>query len=114
MRGHRGAALLDRPGETDLSAHVDFRALAEATGIPTFGPVGQGDFLQRLGIMQRAQTLKARAGEAERGAVDAALARLIAPDQMGTLFRVMAVGDGRSATPAGFTDTHPGTPSDTT
>ena len=60
--------------------------------------------------MQRAETLKARAGEAERGAVDAALARLIAPDQMGTLFCVMAVGDGRSATPAGFS----GTPSDTT
>ena len=88
--------------------------LAEATGMPTFGPVSQGDFLQRLGIMQRAETLKARAGEAARGAVDAALARLIAPDQMGTLFRVMAVGDGRSATPAGFTGTHQGTPSDTT
>jgi NADH dehydrogenase [ubiquinone] 1 alpha subcomplex assembly factor 7 len=114
VRGHRGAVLLDRPGETDLSAHVDFRALAEATGTPTFGPVSQGDFLQRLGIMQRAETLKARAGEAARGAVDAALARLIAPDQMGTLFRVMAVGDGRSATPAGFTGTHQGTPSDTT
>jgi NADH dehydrogenase [ubiquinone] 1 alpha subcomplex assembly factor 7 len=114
VRGHRGAALLDRPGETDLSAHVDFRALAEATGMPTFGPVGQGDFLRRLGIMQRAETLKARAGPDQRGAIDAALARLIAPDQMGTLFRVMAVGDGRSAAPAGFTDTHPGTPSDTT
>ena len=114
VRGHRSAALLDRPGETDLSAHVDFNALAEATGMPTFGPVGQGDFLQRLGVMQRAEALKARAGEAERRAIDAALARLIGSDQMGTLFRVMAVGDGRSAAPAGFTDTHPGTPSDTT
>ena len=64
--------------------------------------------------MQRAETLKARASADQRGAIDAALARLIAPDQMGTLFRVMAVGDGRSAAPAGFTDTHPSTPSDTT
>ena len=110
VRGHRGAALLDRPGETDLSAHVDFTALAAATGGTTFGPVGQGDFLQRLGIMQRAERLKERAGEAERRAIDAALARLIAPDQMGTLFRVLAVGDNRSAAPAGFPDS----PSDAT
>ena len=104
MRDHRGAVLLDRPGETDLSAHVDFAALAKATGVPTYGPVGQGDFLRRLGIMQRAERLKERAGEAERRAIDAALARLIEPDQMGTLFRVLAVGDSRSAAPAGFPD----------
>jgi NADH dehydrogenase [ubiquinone] 1 alpha subcomplex assembly factor 7 len=110
VRDHRGAILLDRPGETDLSAHVDFAALAQATGMPTFGPVGQGEFLQRLGITQRAETLKARAGEAERRTIDAALARLIGPDQMGTLFRVLAVGDSRSAAPAGFPDS----PSDAT
>jgi NADH dehydrogenase [ubiquinone] 1 alpha subcomplex assembly factor 7 len=110
VRDHHGAILLDRPGETDLSAHVDFAALAQATGMPTFGPVGQGEFLQRLGITQRAETLKARAGEAERRALDAALARLIGPDQMGTLFRVLAVGDSRSAAPAGFPDS----PSDAT
>jgi NADH dehydrogenase [ubiquinone] 1 alpha subcomplex assembly factor 7 len=110
VRDHRGAILLDRPGETDLSAHVDFAALAEAAGMPTFGPVGQGEFLQRLGITQRAETLKARAGEAERHAIDAALARLIGPDQMGTLFRVLAVGDSRSAAPAEFPDS----PSDAT
>jgi len=105
VRGHRGAAILDRPGETDLSAHVDFAALGAATGRPTFGPVGQGDFLRRLGIAERASALKTRASEAQRAAIDAASARLIAPDQMGTLFRVLAVGDDRSAAPAGFSDT---------
>ena len=105
VRRHRGATILDHPGETDLSTHVDFAALARATGRPTFGQVGQGDFLRRLGIIERADALKARASEAQRHAVDAALARLIAPDQMGTLFRVLAVGDNRSAAPAGFSDT---------
>ncbi len=104
MRGHRGAGILDRPGETDLSAHVDFRALAQASGQPAFGPVGQGDFLRRLGIVARAEALKARASDAQRRALDAALARLIAPDQMGTLFRVLAVGDESSAAPVGFSD----------
>jgi NADH dehydrogenase [ubiquinone] 1 alpha subcomplex assembly factor 7 len=105
VRGHHGADILDRPGETDLSAHVDFAALARATGRPTFGPAGQGDFLRRLGIAERASALKARANEAQRAAIDAASARLIAPDQMGTLFRVLAVGDDRSAAPVGFSDT---------
>ena len=91
---------------TDLSTHVDFGALAAsvtaASKARVIGPVGQGDFLKRLGILQRAATLKARASPAQRHAVDAGLQRLIAADQMGTLFRVMAVGDDRSAAPAGF------------
>lgn len=104
VRGHRGADILDRPGETDLSAHVDFSALATASGARTFGPTVQGDFLRRLGIVHRADTLKSRASAMQRAAIDAALMRLIAPDQMGTLFRVLAVGDDRSAAPAGFSD----------
>lgn len=103
VRGHKGAPILDQPGETDLSAHVDFVALAAATQAPTYGPVSQADFLRRLGLLQRAETLKARANEGQRRTIDVTLARLIGPDQMGTLFRVMAVGDGRS-TPAGFSD----------
>ena len=107
VRSHRGAGVLDRPGETDLSTHVDFAALAAAAAASrarVCGPVGQGDFLKRLGIMQRAEMLKARASPAQRHALDAGLERLIAPDQMGTLFRVMAIGDDRSAAPIGFSD----------
>ena len=104
VRAHRGTGILDRPGETDLSAHVDFAALAAATGARTFGPAGQGDFLNRLGIAHRAQTLKARATTEQRLAIDTGLQRLIAADQMGTLFRVLAVGDDRSAAPSGFSD----------
>jgi NADH dehydrogenase [ubiquinone] 1 alpha subcomplex assembly factor 7 len=109
VRGHNEASVLDRPGDTDLSAHVDFVALARAarTASPrarVFGPVAQGDFLRALGIARRADTLKTRASAAGRHAIDAALARLIAPDQMGNLFRVLAVGDDRSAAPAGFSD----------
>lgn len=105
VRGHRGAGILERPGETDLSAHVDFLALAAAARVPAFGPVAQGDFLRRLGIASRAQSLKRNASREQARAIDAALARLIAPDQMGTLFRVLALGDDRSAQPAGFSDT---------
>src|SRR5207302_29594 len=102
VRGHRGAGILDHPGEADLSAHVDFAALVAAAGARAFGPTGQGDFLRRLDIAHRAETLKARATTEQRLAIDAALQRLIASDQMGTLFRVLAVGDDRSAAPTGF------------
>jgi len=104
VRDHRGAGILDHPGETDLSAHVDFAALAAAAGARTFGPAGQGEFLLRLGVAHRAEILKARATPEQRRAIDAALQRLIASDQMGTLFRVLAVGDDRSAAPTGFSD----------
>jgi NADH dehydrogenase [ubiquinone] 1 alpha subcomplex assembly factor 7 len=107
LRGHRKVDPLDRPGESDLTAHVDFAVLAEAAraaGARTFGPTAQGAFLRRLGIEQRAAALKARATSQQRAAIDAASLRLIHSDQMGTLFRVLAVGDDRSATPVGFSD----------
>lgn len=107
VRDNRLAKILDTPGETDLSAHVDFASLAGAArgaGAEVFGPVGQGDFLRRIGIERRAAALKARATAMQQQEIDRALARLIAPDQMGTLFRVLAVGDGRTESPAGFSD----------
>ena len=104
VRSHQGADILDRPGETDLSAHVDFAALAEASGVAAFGPVGQGAFLRELGIAERSEVLKRKASPEQARTIDAALVRLIAPDQMGTLFRVLAMGDGKSAPPVGFSD----------
>jgi NADH dehydrogenase [ubiquinone] 1 alpha subcomplex assembly factor 7 len=107
VRGHRGTDPLERPGETDLSAWVDFASLAaaaHAAGARAFGPVSQRDFLQRLGIGERATALKRHASAAEAAAIDAALARLIGPDQMGSLFRVLAVGDNVTSAPAGFSD----------
>lgn len=109
VRDHRRVGILDDPGETDLSAHVDFGLLAAAArgaGAEAFGPTGQGDFLRRVGIERRAASLKARASAMQRTEIDAALARLLAPDQMGTLFRVLALGndrgDGKGDPPAGF------------
>jgi NADH dehydrogenase [ubiquinone] 1 alpha subcomplex assembly factor 7 len=107
VRRHHGSGVLERPGETDLSAHVDFSVLvreARTAGARVFGPTGQGDFLRRLGIEHRAAILKQRASEQQAADIDAALARLLAAEQMGTLFRVLAVGDDRSAAPAGFAD----------
>jgi len=105
VRGHAYADVLAHPGEADLTAHVDFAALADAArreGGAVFGPVAQGAFLHALGIEHRAATLKRQASPPQAEAVDQALARLTGPAQMGELFRVMAMADPAGPPPAGF------------
>jgi NADH dehydrogenase [ubiquinone] 1 alpha subcomplex assembly factor 7 len=88
------------PGEADLTAHVDFSALASSAGVPAFGPVPQGVWLGRLGIEARAARLRATANLAERAAIDAALVRLTG--SMGTLFKALALAAPDWPRPAGF------------
>ncbi len=97
VRGHARADPLAEPGAADLTAHVDFTALAETAGVRAWGPVGQGAFLNALGIDARAATLAARGG----AAVEAAVARLTGDDAMGTLFKAMALSASGDA-PPGF------------
>jgi NADH dehydrogenase [ubiquinone] 1 alpha subcomplex assembly factor 7 len=105
VRGHRKVGVFDSPGESDLTARVDFQALAaaaEQAGARAFGPVAQGEFLKRLGIEQRASRLSADADGQTRQAVAAALKRLIAPEEMGTLFKALALAPRGAEPPAGF------------
>ncbi|SEP79515.1 SAM-dependent methyltransferase, MidA family [Faunimonas pinastri] len=94
MRGHAFADPLAEPGEADLTAHVDFGALrrrAEAEGAQTHGPLTQGRFLLDLGLLQRAGQLGAGKDAAAQEAIRAAVERLAGPDQMGNLFKVLAL-----------------------
>src|SRR3546814_520799 len=61
VKGHGYADVFDTVGEADLSAHVDFAALAGAvrdSGAQVFGPIEQGALLNALGIRARADDLK--------------------------------------------------------
>jgi NADH dehydrogenase [ubiquinone] 1 alpha subcomplex assembly factor 7 len=104
VAAHRYADPWTEPGERDLTVHVDFQALAEAAraeGVRVYGPVGQGEWLERLGLGLRTQALASAAPH--RGAeFAAARERLAAPGQMGTLFRVMALAAPDWPEPAGF------------
>ncbi len=105
VRQHAFQPVLERPGEADLTAHVDFEALAKAAGsagAATHGPVPQGLFLARLGIRERAEALQAGASPAQARDVKAALGRLIDPRQMGTLFKALAITAPALPTPPGF------------
>ena len=83
VKNHKFAPVLDDVGNADLTSHVDFAALKSAVQeqVAVFGPVGQGAFLERLGIRERAQKLK-QVSELER---------LTATTQMGRLFKAMAL-----------------------
>jgi NADH dehydrogenase [ubiquinone] 1 alpha subcomplex assembly factor 7 len=104
VSGHRFADALDEPGEDDISAHVDFAALAQAGrrgGASVLGPVTQGMFLANIGIVERAeQLMRANPGEARK--LLAATERLIGNDQMGKLFKVLAFAPPSTSGMAGF------------
>ncbi|MEL6424196.1 MAG: SAM-dependent methyltransferase [Pseudomonadota bacterium] len=102
LRAHRMVDPLDDPGSADLTAHVRFADLAVWSGLPDVGFVGQGAFLETLGITARAQALL-RAG-APADPLIAAHRRLTHPEEMGTLFKVLGLtGPGEPPLP-GFED----------
>lgn len=95
---------LTDPGQADLTAHVDFGALARAamgSGLVVHGPVAQSDFLTRLGLAARAAALT-RANPARQAEIAQACARLTAAEAMGRLFQAIAFTDDGAPAPAGF------------
>jgi SAM-dependent MidA family methyltransferase len=101
VRGHEEVSVFGRPGETDLTAQVDFQALgraAESGGCAAHGACAQGDFLRRLGAHARAAALIA-ANPGRKNGIESGLARLIAPGEMGRVFRVLALLPKGSAPP---------------
>jgi NADH dehydrogenase [ubiquinone] 1 alpha subcomplex assembly factor 7 len=104
---HDYADPLEAPGLADLTAHVDFHALAqgaEAMGARVQGPLTQASFLRRLGIRQRAAVLKASAPADYAGSIDAALDRLINEDRigMGSLIKAIAFSNPKVGALPGF------------
>lgn len=108
LSGHRRHDPFRNPGEADLTAHVDFAALGAAAregGGAVHGPISQGEFLIRLGIETRAAQLMANASPAQAADIAAARARLIDREQMGYLFKVMAITPPTAAPPPAFEET---------
>ncbi|TMJ18177.1 MAG: class I SAM-dependent methyltransferase [Alphaproteobacteria bacterium] len=102
VSAHAYADPWSEPGERDLTAHVDFAALAASVeGLTVHGPVGQGEWLEAMGISVRAEAL-AHAAPERATEIDTARRRLTEPDQMGTLFKALAFTAPNWPLPAGF------------
>ncbi len=94
VRAHRYAGILERPGECDLTAHVDFAAVSQVVsekGVTVHGPVTQADFLNALGIRTRADMLKTGLPTDRQAGIDRDVRRLTAPEEMGEMFKVLAI-----------------------
>lgn len=103
VRSHEKVNPLATPGSADLTAHVDFDALARAAApAQASAATAQGVFLERLGITARAQALAERLrGDALRAHI-AAHHRLTHPDQMGSLFKVLGLSAPGAPLPPGL------------
>jgi len=93
VREHRMVDPFVAPGEADLTAHVDFDAMAtiaQSRGVKWFGTVPQGRWLRALGIETRADNLAAYAPQHAQS-IHSGKDRLIGEGQMGLLFKVMGL-----------------------
>ena len=94
---HSFADPLKNPGQADVTAHVDFQALmraADNVGARVHGPVTQGEFLQRLGIEARANSLMAKASGQVAQGIAGAKNRLIGGGRGGMAFLVKDQNQG--------------------
>jgi SAM-dependent MidA family methyltransferase len=93
LRGGRPSDPLVEPGTADLTAHVDFSAIAgtaRSQGAQVWGPIEQRHFLGALGLHQRIGRLAAQHPDRAE-ALYAASQRLTLPSQMGSLFKVLGL-----------------------
>ena len=92
VRAHEYVAVTDQPGETDITSHVDFEALAKAFsqgGAAVHLAITQRAFLLAMGIDRRSAILSSKADANTKGILARAIARLTSETEMGNLFKVM-------------------------
>ncbi len=104
LKRHEKVGVFSDPGNTDLTARVDFAALGEFAGsidLTATAPVSQNEFLSKLGIEMRAATL-AKASPDSKLKIARQLDRLTGEEQMGTLFKAMCFQSDGLVVPMGF------------
>jgi NADH dehydrogenase [ubiquinone] 1 alpha subcomplex assembly factor 7 len=104
IAGGKYADPLQNPGQADITAHVDFAALAataRSAGAAVQGPIMQNRFLTALGLFQRSDML-AQTTPALSETLRRAARRLTAPEAMGSLFKVMAIAPNNFPALPGF------------
>lgn len=100
IKAHRFTDPLAEPGQADLTAHVDFAALAAEAKAYKYSH--QGKFLANLGIEQRAAKLATKLDGTALLEHQAATRRLTADTEMGRLFKVLAIVPSYAPPPPGF------------
>ncbi|KAJ3266166.1 hypothetical protein HDU77_002297 [Chytriomyces hyalinus] len=108
IQNHKFVSALSKPGDSDLTADVDFTFLRKAfleTGTKPCETMTQGDFLRSMGIGQRLQVLLKLADADKRKDLAQAFDRLVGPsgvNGMGEIYKFMAVTREADPTPYPF------------
>jgi SAM-dependent MidA family methyltransferase len=90
------------PGLQDITAHVDFSAVARAAPeLELLGYTGQAQFLINCGITELLAAVPA-ADIARYAPLAAQVQKLLSPAEMGELFKIIALGRGMTGPLAGF------------
>lgn len=104
ISAHQKVNPLQRPGEVDITARVDFEQFAldaTAAGLLVTPPVSQRSWLQKMGLLERAASLSSQHTD-NRAKIARQVHRLTDPDEMGELFRIICVYSPDLPVPAGF------------
>ena len=94
VNNHDFNDILEKPGQSDLSSHVNFKLLKEIASkknLYVSKVKEQQIFLLELGIMERLKSLTKNVSSAIAQKLISEIKRLIDPDKMGSLFKVIAV-----------------------
>lgn len=94
MKNHAYHDVLKDVGDADLTAHVDFLALsqvAQTEGVNVHQVMPQGAFLMQMGAGIRTTNLCETANPEQQKALIKGLKRLADPEEMGELFKVLAI-----------------------
>ncbi len=109
VSNHKFANPFEDPGKRDITAHVNFMEIANIARLRNMqlsGPINQGDWLENLGINVRSENLLHMHPERAEE-INAARLRLITENEMGRLFKVMAITHSDWPTGEGFTSPIP-------
>jgi len=106
LKRHEKVGVFSAPGDTDLTARVDFeglKAMAGAAGLSTHGPTAQRTYLSKLGVEVRAMALL-RGNPDARPKLLRQLHRLLDEDEMGLLFKAICLSAPDLPAPLGFSE----------
>lgn len=93
LKAHEKVSPLTEPGAADLTVHADFPAViaaAASEGLPVWPILTQAAFLMKMGVMERAEALAA-AQPGRFDTLERQLNRLLSPQEMGDLFKVVCL-----------------------
>jgi NADH dehydrogenase [ubiquinone] 1 alpha subcomplex assembly factor 7 len=104
IKHHKYIDPLREPGNSDLSSKVNFSILsniAKELNANVHGPIKQKVLLQNLGIKLRCEQL-IKKNPGKKNAILSDYNRLTSKDEMGDLFKAIAITSKNSIKPAGF------------